>query len=181
MVNLALLCNKSPGSWINCEQSLRPPLYFVIFCFSFLLKHKVFQGRECLSLHLYSILQNGNLPVVLGPLGSADCNLCVWEGGGTHPASLEPAEPVQLMESHGEPLGLHAARGGDTGTRLSVLCVPYARVTPAEHLSKPSAVGQHRRWTLSIILAKRRFESSSLARELMSWRSLLREEAGSLS
>ena len=37
--------------------------------------------------------------MVLGPLGSADCNLCVWEGGGTCPASLEPAEPVQLRES----------------------------------------------------------------------------------
>lgn len=82
VVNLALLCNKSPGSWINCVHPLRPPLYFVVFCFSFLLKHKAFQDRECLSLHLDRILQNGKLPVVLGPLGSADCNPRVWEGWG---------------------------------------------------------------------------------------------------
>lgn len=34
--------------------------------------------------------------MVLGTLGTAGCNLWAREGGGTHPASLEPAEPVQL-------------------------------------------------------------------------------------
>lgn len=33
-------------------------------------------------------------------LGTAAYNLWAWESGGTHPASLEPAEPVQLRESH---------------------------------------------------------------------------------
>lgn len=81
--------------------------------------------------------------MVLGPLGSADCNLCVWEGGGTRPASLEPTEPVQLSKSQGESLGLCAARGERYSNQV-VCPSPCAGVIPAEHLSTPSAVGQHK-------------------------------------
>lgn len=100
VVRCVLLCSKRPGFWINCISLLRPPPFFVIFCFPFLLKHKAFQGREYLSLHFWSILQNRNLPMVLGTLGTAGCNLWAREGGETHLASLEPAEPVQLRKSH---------------------------------------------------------------------------------
>lgn len=90
--------------------SLRLSLYFVIIWFSFLLKCKVFQGRECLSSHLYGILQNGNLPVLLWPLGSADCNLCEWEGKGLAKGVWSPQIQFQLRESHEEPLGLCAMK-----------------------------------------------------------------------
>lgn len=110
-VNPALLCSESPGSWINCVCSLRLSLYFVIFYFSSLLKHKVLQSRECLSSHLYGILQNGNLPVLLGPLGSANCNLCEQEGEGLTGGVWSPQTQFQLRESHKEPLGLCAAKG----------------------------------------------------------------------
>lgn len=94
--------------------------------------------------------------MVLGPLGSADPNLCVWEGesGACRACSAQGI-------TRGEPLGLYAEKGERYRTRLSaLLSVPYARVIPAEHLSTPSAVGQHEE------MAKRRFESSSLSREL---------------
>lgn len=52
--------------------------------------------------------------MVLGTLGTAGCNLWAWEGGETHPASLEPAEPVQLRESHRAASGAPCTEVGAT-------------------------------------------------------------------
>lgn len=50
--------------------------------------------------------------MVLGTLGTAGCNLWAQEGGGTHPASLEPAEPVQLRDSHKGASGVPCSEEG---------------------------------------------------------------------
>lgn len=49
VINLVLLCNKSPGSWINCVSSLRPPLYFVLFWVFFRLNFKRFRVGSILA------------------------------------------------------------------------------------------------------------------------------------